>query len=42
MTVHQIALTEALALVADGTITDAKTVMGLLLADQRLRQREGR
>lgn len=42
MTVHQIALTEALARIADGRITDAKTVMGLLLADRKLREREGR
>jgi 8-oxo-dGTP pyrophosphatase MutT (NUDIX family) len=34
MTVLQLPMTEAVALVLDGTITDAKTVVGLLLAER--------
>jgi ADP-ribose pyrophosphatase len=36
MTVVQLPLTEAIALVLAGTITDAKTVVGLLLAEKYL------
>ena len=39
MTTMTVALPEALALVADGTITDAKTALGLLLADRWLARR---
>ena len=35
MTVERIPLAEALAMVDDGRITDAKTVIGLLLAARR-------
>ncbi len=37
MTVERIALTEALAMVDDGRITDAKTIIGLTLTERRLR-----
>jgi 8-oxo-dGTP pyrophosphatase MutT (NUDIX family) len=36
MTVLQVPLADAVAMVVDGTIADAKTVVGLLLADRRL------
>jgi 8-oxo-dGTP pyrophosphatase MutT (NUDIX family) len=39
MTTMTVALAEALALVADGTITDAKTALGVLLADRWLAKR---
>jgi ADP-ribose pyrophosphatase len=35
MTVEILSLAEALAMVESGTITDAKTIVGLLLADRR-------
>ena len=35
MVVHRVPLTEALAMIADGRITDAKTVIGLTLAAGR-------
>jgi ADP-ribose pyrophosphatase len=37
MTVERIPLTEALEMVADGRLTDAKTIIGLTLAERRLR-----
>ncbi len=37
MTVEQVALDDVPALVADGTLTDAKSIIGLLLARDRLR-----
>ncbi|MEO7572792.1 MAG: NUDIX hydrolase [Acidimicrobiales bacterium] len=37
MTVERIALSEALAMVDDGRITDAKTIIGLTLTERRLR-----
>jgi 8-oxo-dGTP pyrophosphatase MutT (NUDIX family) len=37
MVVHRVPLAAALAMVADGRITDAKTVIGLTLAADRLR-----
>ena len=37
MTVERIPLGEALAMVADGRLTDAKTIIGLTLTEQRLR-----
>ena len=37
MTIEEFTLEEALAMVADGRIDDAKTVIGLLLTDRVLR-----
>ncbi len=37
MTVERIPLDEALAMVVDGRLTDAKTIIGLTLAERRLR-----
>jgi ADP-ribose pyrophosphatase len=42
MTVHALGLAEAVAAVASGEITDAKTVIGLLLADRWLQHADGR
>ena len=36
MTVERLPLDDALAMVADGRITDAKTIIGLALAARRL------
>ena len=36
MTVHRMSLVEAFARVADGTITDSKSIAGITLAAQRL------
>ena len=38
MTIEEVALPDALAMVADGVIDDAKTVIGLLLTEQLLRR----
>jgi ADP-ribose pyrophosphatase len=42
MTVHAVGFAEALARIEAGQITDAKTVVGLLLADRWLRRADGR
>lgn len=38
MTIEEVALSDALTMVADGVIDDAKTVIGLLLTEQLLRR----
>ncbi len=41
LTTHPVALADALAAVADGSLTDAKTVIGLLLTERWLERADG-